>query len=198
MESMDALFAIFVGVGLAAACGFRVFVPLLVINLAYQGGHLDLASGFEWIGSTPALIVFASATALEIGAYYVPWLDNMLDSISSPAAVVAGTIATASMITDMDPLFAWSVSIIAGGGTSVAVQGLTVVTRAASTLTTGGIANPIVSTAEAGASLVVSALVIVVPVLGAILVLGVVYLLIKKLITRRRPAPVAATSASSP
>lgn len=191
----NTLLTICLGVGLSAACGFRVFVPLLAMSLAVRGDMVSLASGFEWIGSTPALLAFATATALEIGAYYIPWLDNLLDSIASPAAVVAGTISTAALITDMDPLFAWSIAIIAGGGTAAAVQGLTVIARAASSVATGGLGNPLVSSVEAGASVFVSALVFMIPVLGAILVLGVVYLVIKKLINRKKMQP--ATSASS-
>jgi hypothetical protein len=196
MEST--LLAICLGIGLSAACGFRVFVPLLAMSLAARGDTpmIDLASGFEWISSTPALFAFATATALEIGAYYIPWLDNLLDSIASPAAVVAGTISTAALITDMDPLFAWSVAIIAGGGTAAAVQGLTVIARAASTVATGGLGNPLVSSAEAGVSVFVSALVLLIPVMGAIMVLGAAYLVIKKLISRRK-SPAPATSVSS-
>ena len=191
---METLLTILLGVGLAAACGFRIFVPLLVMSIAVRSGHIDLASGFDWIGSTPALVIFATATALEIGAYYIPWLDNLLDSMASPAAVVAGTVATASVLTDMDPMFSWSIAIIAGGGTAAAVQGLTVVTRAASSVATGGLANPVVSTVEAGASVFIAALVVIVPVIGAVLVLCVVYLVIKKLIARRRSAPVTSVS----
>lgn len=195
---METMMAICLGVGLAAACGFRVFVPLLMTSMAVRADMIELASGFDWIASTPALVTFATATALEIGAYYIPWLDNLLDSIASPAAVVAGTVSMAAMITDMDPLFSWSIAIVAGGGTAAAVQGLTVVTRAASTFTTGGTANPVVSSAETGMSALVAALVILVPVLGAIMVLGVVYLVIRKLVGRRKVAPAAVTSASSP
>ncbi len=191
----NTLLTICLGVGLSAACGFRVFVPLLAMSLAVRGDMVSLASGFEWIGSTPALLAFATATALEIGAYYIPCLDHLLDSIASPAAVVAGTISPAALITDMDPLFAWSIAIIAGGGTAAAVQGLTVIARAASSVATGGLGNPLVSSVEAGASVFVSALVFMIPVLGAILVLGVVYLVIKKLINRKKMQP--ATSASS-
>jgi len=78
-----------IGIGLSAACGFRVFVPFLVMSIAAQAGYLQLANGWEWIGSTPAIIAFAVAAILEIVAYYVPWLDNLLDTVATPAAVVA-------------------------------------------------------------------------------------------------------------
>jgi len=193
MNGMEPILAIFVGVGLSAACGFRVFVPMLVMSIAAKSGHLSLGSGFEWIGSTPAVLTFATATALEIGAYYVPWLDNLLDSIATPAAGVAGTIATAACISDMNPMLTWSLAIIAGGGSAIAVQGLTVVTRGASSLTTGGLGNPVVSTAEAGLAVGTSVLFIIVPIIAAVCVLGLAFLIIRAIVRRvmrrRRATP---------
>src|SRR5436309_7251833 len=100
---METVLSLLIGIGLSAACGFRVFVPLLVVSVASHTGHLHLSSGFEWMGSDAALIAFAVATVLEVAAYYIPWLDNLLDTIASPAAVIAGTMVTASLVTDMSP-----------------------------------------------------------------------------------------------
>src|SRR6267378_5007073 len=113
---METLMSICLGIGLSAACGFRVFVPLLIMSIASLSGHLSLAHGFEWIGSYPALISFSVATCLEIAGYYIPWLDHLLDTMATPAAIVAGTIVTASMMTDVSPLLKWTLAIIAGGG----------------------------------------------------------------------------------
>src|SRR5437868_2946043 len=124
--TMENVLAICMGLGLAAACGFRVFVPLLVMSIAVHSGHLHVASSFDWIGSNPALITFSLATALEIGAYYVPWLDNFLDTVATPAAIIAGTVVTASMVTDVSPYLRWTLAAIAGGGLAGAVQGTTV------------------------------------------------------------------------
>src|SRR5712671_6117407 len=104
---METLLSCCLGVGLSAACGFRVFVPLLVMSVAAHSGHLTLAHGFEWIGSYPALVTFSVATAVEIAGYYIPWVDNLLDSLATPAAVIAGTLAMASLATDMSPLLKW-------------------------------------------------------------------------------------------
>jgi hypothetical protein len=169
---MQEALSVFVGVGLAAACGFRIFVPLLVMSVAAVSGHLTVAPSFQWIGTHPALITFGVATALEIAAYYVPWLDNLLDSIATPAAVVAGTVVTASMISGMSPFLQWTLAVIAGGGAAGLVQTATVVTRAASTATTGGIANPLIATGEWVLSLLMSFLTLVVPVM-AVLALAV-------------------------
>src|SRR6266699_2021582 len=135
---METLLSICVGIGLSAACGFRVFVPLLVMSIAALSGHLTLAHGFEWIGSYPALIALSVATCLEIAGYYIPWVDNLLDTISSPAAIIAGTLITASVITDLSPFLKWTLAIIAGGGAAGIVQGTTVVARGASSVGTGG------------------------------------------------------------
>jgi hypothetical protein len=124
--TLEIVLSVLVGVGLSAACGFRVFVPLLVISIASKTAHLSLAPGFDWMGSWPALVAFSLATALEITAYYVPWLDNLMDSIATPAAIVAGVIATAACIGDMSPFLKWTLAVIAGGGAAGAVQTVTV------------------------------------------------------------------------
>jgi hypothetical protein len=169
---MEHIIPVVVGVCLAASCGFRVFVPLLVAGVALKAGVISPADGFEWLGSWPALIAFAIATIAEIGAYYVPWLDNALDAMTSPAAVVAGTLLVAASATDLDPLLQWSLAIIAGGGAAATVQGGTVVARAASTTTTGGLANSVVATIENFAGLAFSVLSIVVPVAAGILLIA--------------------------
>src|SRR5438309_12026247 len=104
---METLLSICLGIGLSAACGFRVFVPLLVMNIAALSGHLALAHGFEWIGSYPALVAFAVATGVEVAGYYIPWVDHFLDTIATPAAIIAGTLITASMATHLSPFLRW-------------------------------------------------------------------------------------------
>src|SRR5262245_17449136 len=123
---MELALSICLGIGLSAACGFRVFVPLLGMSAAALAGHLHLAPGFDWIGTWPALACFLTATILEIGAYYIPWLDNLLDSMATPAAVIAGSLITAAVVTDMSPLLKWSLAIIAGGGTAGVIQSTSV------------------------------------------------------------------------
>ena len=174
MPELELVLSICLGIGLSAACGFRVFVPLLGISTAALAGHVGLSSGFEWIGTWPALACFLTATVLEVAAYYVPWIDNALDSIATPAAVIAGTIVTASVITDLSPLVQWTLAIIAGGGTAGLVQTSTVALRGASTLTTGGTANFLVATGELIASVCTTILALLLPVVcvGLILVSG--------------------------
>lgn len=185
---METLFSVLVGLGLAAAAGFRIFVPFLALGAAATTGHVPLAEGFEWIATPPALIAFAVATLLEISAYYVPWLDNALDLVAGPAAVVAGALATASVVTDLSPFARWSLAIIAGGGIAGTLQGGSTVARAASTATTGGLGNFAVATLELLGSLVTSALALLVPVLVAPLVLVLVLVSVRAFWRRRRPA----------
>jgi hypothetical protein len=167
---VESLLSVAIGIGLAASCGFRVFVPLLVVSIASHYGYLDLAENFGWLGSWPALLAFLAASLVETMAYYLPWVDNLLDSIATPLAVAAGVLLFAANVGGFDPFWQWSLAIIAGGGSAAVVQGGTVATRAASTLSSGGLANFIVATLETLAGLVFSLLSLVVPVLAVILI----------------------------
>jgi len=162
---METAFNIALGISLSAACGFRVFVPLLIMSVAAHTGHLTVSPGFEWIGSLGAIIVLGTATIVEVLAYYVPWLDHLLDMVATPAAVVAGVVASASAFTDMSPLLKWTLALIGGGGIAGIVQGATVLTRIKSTALTGGLGNPVVSTAELAGSVATAILAILAPVL---------------------------------
>jgi hypothetical protein len=186
---MELTLSILIGIGLAAACGFRVFVPFLIVSIASLSGHLTLAPGFEWIGTYPALGAFAVATVLEILAYYIPWLDNLLDAAATPAAVVAGTVVVASVVADLSPFLRWTLAVIAGGGVAGAVQGATVALRGASSLSTGGLANPLVSTGELASSVVTSVLAVVLPVLAASLVVLLCVMVVRRVRRFRSPAP---------
>jgi len=166
---METVLCVCLGIGLSAACGFRVFVPMLVMSIAALSGHLNLSPGFAWIGTYPALITFSVATVLEIGGYFVPWLDHLLDTMATPAAIVAGTVATAAIVTNMSPMMKWTLAIIAGGGAAGIVQGATVVARGISTGTTGGLGNPLFATIELGGSVFMSVMTILVPVFGVVL-----------------------------
>ena len=176
---MDIVLSILVGVSLAAACGFRVFVPMLVLCIAVRAGAVSLNPSLAFLASTPALVCFSVATVAEILAYKIPWVDNALDTIASPASVVAGTLVVASQFTftgSNGDLLKWGLAAIVGGGAAGAVQATTVVGRGASTLLTGGIGNPVYATIESTTSVVLSILAIVVPVLAGLLVIGVLAL----------------------
>jgi hypothetical protein len=185
---MEELLGVFIGIGLSATCGFRIFVPLLGMSIAHHAGALSFSSGFDWIGSWPATIAFAVAMGIEIAGYYIPWLDNMLDTIATPAAIVAGTIATASMVGDVSPFLRWSLAIIAGGGIAGLIQGSSVLVRGTSTTSTAGLANPAVSTGELAASILGTLISIILPTVAFILVLILLSLILRRL-TRRSTSP---------
>jgi len=173
------IFSILLGIGLAASVGFRIFVPLFALSIASYYDVIPLNDNWEWISDMPALITLGIATIVEIIAYLIPWLDNALDTIAVPLAAVAGTAVVLSTAADLEPLVTWSLAIIAGGGTATAIKTSTSTTRLASTATTGGVANPIVSTVETGSSIIMAVLAFVAPVLAIILVVIVLWLMFK-------------------
>ena len=173
VNGMEFLLALSLGLGLAAASGFRVFLPPflygLTIRLDYTPIDIPVEGASEWMSSDIGLVLLGSAMVLEILAYYVPWLDNLMDTIASPAAMLAGGAMVYSTLGDTSPIVQWTLSIIAGGGVSGTIQIGTVSVRALSTMTTGGIANPLVSTAEAGACIFCTILAILLPILALFL-----------------------------
>lgn len=187
-QIMDILLAILMGTALSAACGFRVFVPLFVAAIGVRTGDIQVIESFKWIASDATIVLLGVATAMEILAYYVPWVDNALDTIATPAAMIAGTLVTASFIVDVSPTFRWTMAAIAGGGVAGAVQMVTVTARALSTATTGGLGNPIVSTTETAASTFIAVLTIVLPILAGAIVLSIVGYIAYRLIRRRMQA----------
>lgn len=186
---MELFLSICLGLGLSACSGFRIFVPMLVSNIAALSGHYHFSPGFEWMGTWTAFGILATATVSEIAAYYIPWLDNVLDHIAMPVAIGAGTLLTTSFISaDLSPALKWGLGLVAGGGTAGIIHAGTGLLRLGSTATTGGIANPVVATAENGISIVFSILALIVPVLVAVLVLLLLIFVVKKLtgITKKR------------
>ncbi len=167
------------GIGLATAVGFRVFLPLLFLSLAARFDIVPIAESWVWVGSLPALILLATASAVEILGYYIPWLDNVLDTLTVPLAGIAGTLVLLATMIDVDPYISWSLALIAGGGTAALIAGSTTTVRGASTATTGGLANPVVSTVETGVSTLVSLTAIFVPVIAIILCIIVVYFIFR-------------------
>lgn len=190
MADMDIMMGLMTGVGISAACGFRVFLPLFALSLAGYTGQVELAESIQFLATPGAMIALGTATALEIGAYYIPFLDNLLDSIATPAALVAGTFATGAYVEEMTPVLQWAVALIAGGGSATAVQLTTTATRGGSTVSTGGFGNFIVSTGEAIGAIGMFLLAVFLPILAVILVVFFLFLLFRLLFRRSRPQPV--------
>lgn len=202
MNWLDWTTGLALGVGLSAACGLRVFVPLLIASLAGLSGWLPLGEGFQWLATRPALVVLAVATVLEMLAYQIPGLDHALDTLAGPAAVVAGTLLTASQLETLDPLLKWSLALIAGGGAAGLVQGVTTTARAVSGVTTGGLGNPFLAAAESVGATVAAAGSVWLPVVGlAVLVAfaGLAGMMIGMRRRRRhRPPPLRSPSKPKP
>lgn len=177
--TVETIISIFLGIGLAASVGFRVFVPLFVLSLAAYFNLWELNESWQWIGSLAAVITLGVATLVEITAYYIPYVDNLLDSIAIPLATVAGTAVMVSTVADLSPVITWALAIIAGGGTAAAIKSTAGATRLTSTVSTAGLANPVVSTVETGTSVVMSILSVFVPIIGFILVIVVMYVIFK-------------------
>lgn len=174
--SGETVLSIFLGIGLAASVGFRVFLPLLALSLAAYNGLWELNESWQWLGSLTAVITLGVAAAVELFAYFIPWFDNLLDTLALPLAGLAGTAVVVSTVAGLDPVVTWSLAIIAGGGTATAIKGAAASGRMASSLGTGGLANPVVATVETGTATVMSLAAILAPVVAAVLVIGVLAL----------------------
>jgi hypothetical protein len=193
MSDLDLALSIALGVGLAAATGFRVFLPMLVVSAAAYTGHLPLSENFAWLGTPGALMMLGVAALVEILAYYIPGVDNLLDVLATPAAVVAGTLVSAAVITDLPPMLKWTTAIIAGGGVAGLTQGVTALLRAKSTVLTAGVGNPVIATAELGGSLLVSLLALAAPLVALLVVIVFLWLAMRLI---RRIARSASSSST--
>lgn len=182
---MDFLISICLGIGLAAAAGFRVFLPLLALSCASYFNSFDLAENWLWLGSLQTLIILGVASVLELLAYYIPLFDNLLDTLAVPLATVAGAVLFFVSMGDSQPWVIWSLALIGGGGTAGLVAGSTAAVRAVSSTTTLGFANPLFSTFENGISIFLSILSIFIPVVAGIVVVYIIYRSIKWLKSRK-------------
>ena len=191
MAGLDLALAVAMGVGLAAAVGFRVFLPMLVLSIGAYTGHLTLSSGLAWLGTPAALVMLSVAAVIEILAYYIPGVDNALDLIAAPAALIAGTVVSAAVMTDVPPMVRWTTAVIAGGGAAGAVHSLTSLLRAKSTVMTVGLGNHAIATGELAGALIVSLLALAAP-LAAVALAGLfcwfAVRLLRRLLRKERPA----------
>lgn len=175
----ETIISICLGAGLAASVGFRVFLPLFVLSLASYFDLWELNASWIWIGTLPAVITFGVATLIEILTYYIPFVDNLLDTIAIPLASIAGTAVMVSTVADLNPVITWALAIIAGGGTAAAIKSAAGASRLTSTVSTAGFGNPVVSSVETGASLIISIFSIFLPILAFVLVIFILWVVFK-------------------
>lgn len=201
MDSLNLLLALCLGLGLSAACGFRVFLPPFAMSLATQRGMLVPAPKWAWLGSETAVITLGVATTIEVFAYFIPWVSNALDSLELIAAPIAGTLITVtslSMVGDINPVLMWTTAVIAGGGTAELVEGATTVTRLTAASATGGLANPVVGIIELLTSTILTLLAMTAPLLTLVLVAGLAIYCWRRLQRWRRWRSRARQSSTEP
>ncbi len=190
--SLASLLGVALGIGLAAATGFRIFLPLLIAGLAARFGYLPLGDSFQWLASTTALVTLGTAAVFETLAYYIPGVDHLLDVIASPATLAAGIVASAAVMVDVPPAVMWPIAVIAGGGAAGLTKGSTALLRAKSGVLTGGFANPLVATVETLGSTGVALFAIVLPILTLVALVALLWWATRKagrvLFGRRPPA----------
>ena len=189
MDEAGIVIAAFMGISLAAASGFRVFLPPFLMSLAVKVSLIDIdlvGSQFEFFTSTPAIIILGIATVAEFAAYYTPWIDNILDTIATPAAVLAGIGVTAISLEGSEPIIQWAIAVIAGGGMSAIIQTATVATRGISSTFTLGVANPVVATSENIASVALTIIAILFPILAIVFAVLLALLLISRRINKNQ------------
>lgn len=183
---MEYVLAIFVGVGLSISAGFRLFTPLFLLSLTTKLGWMELGSGFEWLSSTPALVGFGVAVVIEIACNYIPVVDNFMKTIAAPFALMAGTLLTVSVIgVDDSPFLSWALAIIAGGGAATTTQLTSTAVRGTSTVTTAGVANPVIAFVEDVGAWLMSIVSIVFPIVAVVLVVILIIVFVKMFSTIR-------------
>jgi len=190
-DQWNMLLSIGLGIGLAAACGLRVFLPLFIASLLahFDLGDVGLRTGFGWLAEWPAMIALGVATVAELLAYYIPLVDHALDAVAVPLSTIAGTLVAMSSFVDVPPMPAWGLALIAGGGVAGLISAGTAATRLASTVKTGGLGNPVVATAETGGAIALSVIAWFLPFVALVLVLALVVVVVRWLLARKRRMP---------
>jgi hypothetical protein len=185
VEIKEIISSLCLGLGLSACCGFRIFVPLLVSNIFALAGWHHFSAGFEWLSSWTAFYLLFTATVIEITAYYIPWLDNILDQIALPVAAIAGTLlATSAFSAEISPVMRWGLGVMVGGGSAGLIQAGTGLLRMGSSATTGGMGNSVLATAENGSAITFSVLALLIPIVIALLMLLLVVFVFRKIFVR--------------
>lgn len=176
----EIIMAVAIGIGLSASCGFRVFVPMLVASIAAKTGILPVHEGFEWLATWPAIISFGTATVAEILAYYIPFIDNLLDTVTTPLAIGGGTLLLTSVLPIDNDFLKWITGFLFGGGTAATIQTGSILTRLASSKFTAGTGNAVVATGEHAAAFGISFLSLVIPLIIAALTIILIFYFLSK------------------
>ena len=174
--------ALLSGIAVAASCGLRAFLPLLLLGIAARFGLVGLRGGTDWLATDHALIALGAATVLEMAGDKIPVVDHALDAAGTVLRPVAAWLGAYAVLQAWPTPWA-QIAAIALGTTALAVHGIKAHVRLGSSAVTLGTANPIVSAFEDGLAFVTMAVAVLAPALAiAVPVLLVVA------IRRRRPA----------
>ena len=187
----ELIVGICVGISLSAACGFRVFLPLLAVSIAAHFFGFKVNADFEWIGSWISIVSLATATIVEVVAYYLPFVDNLLDLINVPLAFVAGAVVMSGVLPDVHPYLKWSIAGLLGSSAAGLTQLATTIIRGASTATTAGAGNNVVALLENVCAVIFSIGAILLPLLAIVFVAVVLYILgclVKRMTMKRTVA----------
>ena len=184
MSTEATILAALMGLSLASASGFRVFLPPFLLSIAVRTDtlvNLDLSdTSFAIFDSNAAVLILGIACLAEFAAYYVPWLDNLLDTIATPAAVLSGVGMSSMVLVGTDPIIQWSFAIIAGGGSAGIIQLTTVAIRGLSSTLTLGFGNSFVASGENIASVVLTIAALLAPLIAAIFAIIIILLLVRQ------------------
>ena len=135
---------------LSSTAGIRAFVTLLAVSLAFHWGLLPAPPAqFAWLASDGALVILVAASILEVLGDKIPLVDHGLQAIHTVAKPLAGALIAGAVVAPGNDPSAILLGVL-GGANALAVHGISATARAASTATTGGLANPIVSVVEDG------------------------------------------------
>ena len=161
--------------GLSGAAGLNAWIPLLAVGLLSRAGQLELADGYDWLASTPALIALAAAFVLDFVGDKVPAVDSLLHAVGTIVHPAAGAIVFAGpteIPTDVPSIVLFAL----GASVAGSLHATRATVRPVSTTMTAGAGNPVLSLAEDLVSAALSVLAVFAPVLGAICLLAVVVL----------------------
>lgn len=186
------------GISLAACAGLRAFLPLFVTGIAGRLGWVELSGPFAWLSSTPALVVFGVAVTVELLSDKIPVVDHALDVLNTVVKPAAGSALMASMLTNLTPLQAMVLGIVAGGGSAGLVHLAKAKLRIGASLLTAGLANPIVSLVEDGVAFVGTAAAFLVPLFAAAVAVTVMTGLVVALVLLARRLQAGSATAAAP
>ena len=194
MEStpLNILFALSAGVALAAATGLRAFLPLFVLGLAARLGWTAIRPAEQWLAGNLALIALGTATVLELLADKVPVIDHALDAMATIIRPAAAWLVSFGVLTPLGQEWAGALATLLAGG-AFGVHTLKAHVRVGSSITSVGVANPVLSAIEDVIAFLLTSAAIIAPIVALLFLILLVWLA-TRIMRRISRASRAATS----